>query len=75
MKESKEGTRHPKGKNSKGDKMESEEKKCNLPCYEAGEERDWGKDPEDVLLDLNNMTPEEKKNYLDSLRRNRSLGN
>ena len=55
--------------------MDFEEKKCNLPCYEAGEEIIWGKDPEDVLVELNKMTPEEVKNYLDSLLRNRLLGN
>lgn len=53
--------------------MDSEEKKCNLSCYEACEESHCRKDPEDVLLDLNKMTPEEMKNFLDSLLRNRSL--
>ena len=66
--------RHPNGKNSEGDNMDSEEKKCNLPCYEACEESICGKDPEDVFGDLNKMTPEEMKNYLGSLLRNRSLG-
>ena len=61
-------------RNRKEIKLGCEEKECNLPCYEACEDGNCGKDPEDVLLDLNKMTPEEMKNYLDSLRRNRSLG-
>ncbi len=55
--------------------MDSEEKKCNIPCYEACEESNCEKQLEDVLLDLSKMAPEEMKDYLDSLRRNRSLGN
>lgn len=54
--------------------MDPEENKCHLPCYEACEEGNCTKDPEDVLFDLNKMTREEMKNYLDSLQRNRSLG-
>ncbi len=58
----------------KGDKMDTKKEKCQVSCYEACEESNWVKDPEDVLLDLDKMTPEEMKEYLDSLLRNRSLG-
>ena len=55
--------------------MDAQEEKCQVSCYEAGESSNCTKDPEDVLLDLNKMPPEEIKKYLDLLLRNRSFGN
>ena len=53
---------------------DAEEEKCQVSCYEAPEEANCAKDPEDLLLDPNKMTPEEMKDYLDSLLQSRSLG-
>ena len=53
---------------------DAEEETCQVPCYEAPEEPNCAKDPEDVLLNPNKMTPEEMKDYLDSLLQSRSLG-
>ena len=54
--------------------MNSKEEKCQVSCHEACEERGTAQDPEDALLDLNKMTPEEMKDYLDSLLENRTFG-
>jgi len=54
--------------------MEPNEKDCpeveESSCAECGCIRD----PEDALLDLNKMTPEEMRDYLYELLRNRSFG-
>ena len=54
--------------------MDLKDDQCQLPCYEACEESDCADDVEDALLDLEKMSPEEIKEYLNSLLRNRSLG-
>ena len=54
--------------------MDPKDDQCQVSCYEACEESECAGDPEDALLDLEKMTPEEMKKYLDSLLRNRSLG-
>jgi hypothetical protein len=55
-------------------KMEPNERECQTTdptlCSESG----CSKDPEDALLDLSKMTPEEKRDYLYELLRNRSFG-
>lgn len=50
------------------------EKKKEDNCQETCTQRGCFVDPEDALLDLSKMTPEEMKQYLDELFRNRSFG-
>ena len=54
--------------------MKMEEEKCQVSCYEACEGCGTAKDPEDAILDPKKMTPEEMKDYLDSLLENRTFG-
>jgi hypothetical protein len=60
--------------NLKGEKMEKKDEKCQVFCHEACEGEECPKDPEDALVDLKKMSPEEIKGYLESLLRNRSWG-
>ena len=56
--------------------MDTDEEMCQVACYEGCEECEecgCANDPEDAFLDHNMMTPEEMKEYLDSLLRNRSF--
>ena len=48
----------------------SEARECEDVCGEC----DCCADPEDAFWDLEKMTPEEKKEYLDELASNRSFG-
>jgi hypothetical protein len=58
-----------------GDKrMNPEEKSCQDVTEGACEGCSCFNDPEDALLDLSKMTPEEMKQYLNELFRNRSFG-
>jgi len=50
--------------------MDTREKDCQETCAKGG----CFADPEDALLDLSKMTPEEMKQYLDELFRTRSFG-
>jgi hypothetical protein len=43
-------------------------------CGDACEACDCFADPEDAFIDLEKMTSQEKKDYLDELFRNRSVG-
>jgi hypothetical protein len=54
--------------------MDPNERECQTTdptlCSESG----CSRDPEDALLDLSKMTPEEMRDYLNELLRNRSFG-
>ena len=56
------------------EKMDPNERKCQTTdrtlCSECG----CSGDPEDALVDLSKMTPEEMKDYMYELLRNRSFG-
>ena len=55
-------------------KMDPNERECQTAdptsCCEGG----YFRDPEDALLDLSKMTPEEMRDYMYELLRNRSFG-
>ena len=54
--------------------MDPNERECQTAdptsCCEGG----YFRDPEDALLDLSKMTPEEMRDYMYELLRNRSFG-
>ena len=56
------------------EKMDPNERECQqgdpTSCPESG----CFRDPEDALLELSKMTPEERRDYLNELLRNRSFG-
>jgi hypothetical protein len=52
----------------------SDAKECQNPETGACREGGCFSDPEDALLDLSKMTPEEMKEYLNELFRSRSFG-
>jgi len=54
--------------------MDPEEKVCQDATEGACQGCSRFNDPEDALLDLSKMTPEEMKQYLNELFRNRSFG-
>ena len=54
--------------------MDPNETKCQTTDPTLCSECDCSRDPEDALLDLSKMTPEEKRDYLYELLRNRSFG-
>jgi len=66
-------------KSIKEEKMEKNKKKLEntfeeISCEDACQECNCFADSEDALLDLEKMTAEKKKEYLDELLRNRSFG-
>jgi len=54
--------------------MDPKEKERLDEKQSAGQESGCFRDPEDALLDLSKMTPEEVKDYLNELFRNRFFG-
>ncbi len=55
-------------------RMDPEENCCQDVTEGAYQRCSRFNDPEDALLDLSKMTPEEMKQYLNELFRNRSFG-
>jgi hypothetical protein len=56
------------------EKMDPNERECQTTDPTLCSERGCSKDPEDALLDLSKMTPEEMRDYLNELLRSRSFG-
>ena len=54
--------------------MDPNERECQTTDPASCSECGCFRDPEDALLDLSKMTPEEMRDYLNELLRNRSFG-
>jgi hypothetical protein len=54
--------------------MDPNERKCQTTDPTLCSECSCSRDPEDALLDLSKMTPEEKRDYMYELLRDRSFG-